>query len=58
MCLWSRDKDGGHIIWSAIAKKTHAARNLHVLSSIEQELLPSEVYVVGIGITVVTLILT
>ena len=40
------------------SQKPHATRKLHVLSSIEPELLLSEVYVVGIGITVVTLILT
>ena len=39
----SRDKDGGHIIRSAIAKKPMLYANFTTLSFIEPELLPIEV---------------
>jgi len=39
VCFRSRDKDGGHTMRSATAKKSHAARKLRG-SSIEPELLP------------------
>jgi len=39
----SRDKDGGHIIRSAIAQNPMLHANFAALSSIQAELLPSEV---------------
>jgi len=38
----SRDKDGGHIIRSAMAENPMLYANSAALSSIEQELLPTE----------------
>jgi len=47
--FWSRDKDGGHAIRSAVAKNLMLHANLTSLSALEPELLLVEVYIAGIG---------
>ena len=46
----SRDKDGGHIIRSAVVENRILHANLMALFFIESELWAIEVYIVGIGI--------
>jgi len=47
--FWSRDKDGDHIIQSAISKNPMMNANVGALSSIEPELLSLEVLHCGNG---------
>jgi len=48
--FWSRDRDGGHTIRSAMTGNSMLHANFVTLCFIEPELLPIEVYIAEIGI--------